>query len=427
MLWNCVVVGSLTATIWCPWPRIFLPGQRCENWETCGLDWPEGWRCNPATQTFGCIRRWSARRNHRFGDCHLPTARIQADRHNDGPSTPAQNGTRPKLFGLDLSTPVPGNRPPPKPQSRADFSNLQPTDLTTSLMDTNNSAVTERSLLAEMRSVSSSDADSRGYSRLSPALQLLSHPEGCGSLGAGSDTSHLGRLGRSAHWTLWFARPPRGLPGTMGLPTDAIRRDGKDPSDFTVALETIAVKAFGDMGPNARTRFIRDRFIAGHPDCYLRWHLDSVPPDTPIRDIVDRCRVCESHADTYARRVAKPTPEKARPVCVVSEPTFLPTEQVVAAITDPSVRLADLETMLIRLHPAIPTQALSPLSALTDLKTMLKCLLPVVPAHAPSPRSASQPRYVPTDIEAMLKRLLPGTPTRAPQPRPVAACRPRGG
>ena len=29
-------------------------------------------------------------------------------------------------------------------------------------------------------------------------------------------------------------------------------------------LETLAVKAFGDIGQTARLRLIRDRFIAGH-------------------------------------------------------------------------------------------------------------------------------------------------------------------
>ena len=36
---------------------------------------------------------------------------------------------------------------------------------------------------------------------------------------------------------------------------------------------------------------------AGHSSCELRQYLDSVPPETPIRDVVDRCRVWESHAD----------------------------------------------------------------------------------------------------------------------------------
>ena len=126
--------------------------------------------------------------------------------------------------------------------------------------------------------------------------------------------------------------------------------NSEDRSDFAGTLETIAVKAFGDIGPNARTRLIRDWFIAGHPDC----DFDSVPPDAPIRDIVDRCSMWESHADTNDWRVAKPPPEKARPVHVVSEPTFVLTEQVVATVTGPSVGLADLEAMLKCVLPTVP-------------------------------------------------------------------------
>ena len=66
---------------------------------------------------------------------------------------------------------------------------------------------------------------------------------------------------------------------------------GEDPSNFAITLETLAVKAFGNMGQIARLRLIRDRFIAGHENCDLRRYLDYVPPDTPLRDIVDRCRV----------------------------------------------------------------------------------------------------------------------------------------
>ena len=83
-----------------------------------------------------------------------------------------------------------------------------------------------------------------------------------------------------------------------------------------------------------------------------------------------------------------PTPEKARLVYAVSE--LGSTEQIVAAVTGPSVGLADLEAMLKR-------------------------LLLAVPAQAPPPRSP------PTNIEAMLKRLRPGTPTPAPQPHPATA------
>ena len=73
---------------------------------------------------------------------------------------------------------------------------------------------------------------------------------------------------------------------------------GDDLSIFAIALEMLASKAFGDMVQTAQLRLIRDRFIAGHNSCELRRHFDSVPLETPIRDIVDRCRVWESHADS---------------------------------------------------------------------------------------------------------------------------------
>ena len=75
------------------------------------------------------------------------------------------------------------------------------------------------------------------------------------------------------------------------------RAAGTDPSIFAIELETLAVKAFGDMGHMAHLRLVRDRFIAGQVMCALRRHLDRVSPETPIRDIVDWCRVWESHAD----------------------------------------------------------------------------------------------------------------------------------
>ena len=42
---------------------------------------------------------------------------------------------------------------------------------------------------------------------------------------------------------------------------------------------------------------IRDVFVAAQRSCGLRRHIDGVPPDTPIRDIVDRYRVRESHSE----------------------------------------------------------------------------------------------------------------------------------
>ena len=75
----------------------------------------------------------------------------------------------------------------------------------------------------------------------------------------------------------------------------------------------------GDMGQTARLRLIRDRFIAGYSSCELRRHLDSVPPETPIWDVVDRCRVWESHADPAVCRFSKPSPVPIYPAYVVGD------------------------------------------------------------------------------------------------------------
>ena len=44
---------------------------------------------------------------------------------------------------------------------------------------------------------------------------------------------------------------------------------------------------------------------------------DSVSPETPIRDVVDRCRVWESHADPVVRRISKPNPDPTYPAYAV--------------------------------------------------------------------------------------------------------------
>ena len=113
------------------------------------------------------------------------------------------------------------------------------------------------------------------------------------------------------------------------------RTAGEDPSLFAIALETMAVKAFGDMGQTARLRLIRDHFIVGLSSCELRRYLDSVPLETPIRDVVDRCRVWESHVDPEIRRVSKPGPEPVYPAYVVSDSDKGVDDLHVAAVTTP--------------------------------------------------------------------------------------------
>ena len=169
------------------------------------------------------------------------------------------------------------------------------------------------------------------------------------------------------------------------------------------------------MGPNARFQLIWDRFVAGHENCALRWHLDSVPPETPIRDIVDRFRVWESHANTDARRNVKPAPERARPVYTVNEPA----DQAVGAVAAPPVGLGDLEALLRCLLPTAPVQTPPPRPVPTEMEILLERLLSTAPIPAPTP----PPRTAITGMETLLQCLLPGTPIPASRPRPVQARR----
>ena len=60
----------------------------------------------------------------------------------------------------------------------------------------------------------------------------------------------------------------------------------------------LAIQGFGDMREQARDTMIRDKFIAGQEQCALRRQLDGFAQDTPIGEIVDSCRVWESHSDS---------------------------------------------------------------------------------------------------------------------------------
>ena len=94
---------------------------------------------------------------------------------------------------------------------------------------------------------------------------------------------------------------------------------GTEQSIFGVELETWAMRAFGDLSQLARLRLVRDRFIAGQAGYTLHRHLDSVAPETPIRDIVDRCRVWESHVEVMDYRGDSPTPRQPLPVHTIDD------------------------------------------------------------------------------------------------------------
>ena len=105
----------------------------------------------------------------------------------------------------------------------------------------------------------------------------------------------------------------------------------------------------GEFGPYQQRRFGQNTGIyrtnrrpvwailtvAGHSSCELCRYLDDVPPETPIRDVVDRCRVWESHADPEIRRVSKPGPDPIYPAYVIGDSDKVVEEIWVAAVSKP--------------------------------------------------------------------------------------------
>ena len=198
---------------------------------------------------------------------------------------------------------------------------------------------------------------SNGWDNDTAALQLYSHLEGdalnvahlvplarrlsrAGLVDA--LTAHYGSPGRLADYRRQFER--------------TIRTSGEDPANFATALEMLAVKAFGDMGQTARLRLIRDIFIAGHNSCDLRRHLDSAPPESPIRDVVDRCRVWESHAEPASGRIRKPTTDPMYLAFTVDE-----------GVPNPKPEIPDIQEQLHQLlRESVPNTLEQTLKSLFD-------------------------------------------------------------
>ena len=171
-----------------------------------------------------------------------------------------------------------------------------------------------------------------------------------------------------------------------------VRKPGEVPSSFAIALETLAVKAFGDMGQTACLRLIRARFIAGPSSCELRRYLDSVPPETPIRDVVDQCRMWESHTDpepTYLTYAVNESEHGAESVRVVTE-------------NKPNNSLDQVEELLKRvlagLTPATPTPMQAPETPAMD--KLVQLLIPGTQKRQPAPQAPADSRGLETMLRA---------------------------
>ena len=172
----------------------------------------------------------------------------------------------------------------------------------------------------------------------------------------------------------------------------AFRRPGDDPSVFAIEL---ARGAFVDIDPLLQLRMVRDCFIDGQVEWALRRHLNSLGPDTPMADIVDSCRVWESHVEVASGRQMGTDKHFPRVVCQVTVDSQSPAaspgteslEEIIRRLL-PAPQLpppkaanipSDQELLIQRLLGALwPTQpVVHEWSKLMDLDIMLQNWLPV--------------------------------------------------
>ena len=205
--------------------------------------------------------------------------------------------------------------------------------------------------MAALQLFSHLEGDALSIAHLLPLARRLSRSGLVDAL-----TAHYGSPGRLVDYRIQFERTTRKI--------------GEDPAIFATALETLAVKAFRDMGQTARLRLIRDRFIAGHDNCDdLCRHLDSVPPETPIRDVVDQCRVWESHAGPIVRRMTKPTPDMTYPTYAVGDADKDREVIMVDAVTRVRSDQNQLQDLLRRIVSAVERP--TPTPEISDIEKLL--------------------------------------------------------
>ena len=155
---------------------------------------------------------------------------------------------------------------------------------------------------------------------------------------------------------------------------------------------------------------VRDRFIDGQVECALRRNLDSLGPDTHMTDIVDWCRVWESHCDVEMEPRMSADRRPARAVCQVTVDKQIPTT---------SSKKENLEDIIRKLlpTPALPPPQAVPIPSDRDvlIRQLIKTICPPTPV--------AQERSPATELETLFLNWLPvGTVTEehAASPDPSA-------
>ena len=133
---------------------------------------------------------------------------------------------------------------------------------------------------------------SNGWSPTTAALQLCAHLDG-----NALNVDLLMPVEEREQWTA-FAR---GLSGRLAVVRQrfesASRRPGVDPATFAKELGIPAVCGFENMDECARDLMVRKNFNAAQQSRALRRHMDGASVEASIGDIVDSCRVWESHTE----------------------------------------------------------------------------------------------------------------------------------
>ena len=118
-------------------------------------------------------------------------------------------------------------------------------------------------------------------------------------------------------------------------------------------------------------------------------------------DIVDRCRVWESHADPSVRRVSKPMPEPAYPAYIVKKPEYEAEPVQAVAVNKPDSSVDQnkelLKKLLAVLTPAVPAPARVPEPSPMD--KLIQLLIVKIAKITPAPPAPAEP----TKLETMLR------------------------
>ena len=139
---------------------------------------------------------------------------------------------------------------------------------------------------------------SNGWSPTTAALQLFAHLDG-----EALNVALLLPVEEREHWTAFagglsdYFNSPGKLAAVRRRFESASRRPGVDLATFATELGILAVRGFENMGERARDLMVWNKFIAAQPSRALRRHLDGASVDASIGDIVDSCRVWESHTE----------------------------------------------------------------------------------------------------------------------------------